>query len=217
MKRLLIFLLCIPSLIFGQTVVIDSYTGGSSSMKIYTSLYVSRGQSFSCSGAYILDSCRFQISRYGSPTGNVYANIYAHSGTFGSSSVPSGTALATSSTLNIASLTTSATWKTFSFTGANAITLSPSTYYVISLFSNNGDASNYLYIKCTSTATNHSGNGCTTADGSSWASSTYDNNFIVYGHSASSVKKLGSVAQSAIKKAGGEPAADTKKIGGVPD
>ena len=114
-------------------------------------------QSFT-SGGGTLDSVKFYLKKVGSPTGNVYAKIYAHDGTYGVSSVPTGSALATSDALSAASLTTSYVLTTLSFTGANRIELENSTYYVVVLEFSGGDVSNYVGVGQDTSSSSHGGN-----------------------------------------------------------
>ena len=62
------------------------------------------GQSFTGDGG-VLNNCKFYIKKTGSPTGNAYAKIYAHSGTFGISSIPKRAAILSVKPSNIASPT----------------------------------------------------------------------------------------------------------------
>lgn len=50
-----------------------------------------------------LASVEFFIRKQGAPTGNMRVNLYAHSGTFGTSSIPTGTPLAQSDFIDVAS------------------------------------------------------------------------------------------------------------------
>lgn len=125
-------------------VTIDSYINGASTATMYAGAMIAYGQSFTNANDITLDSCAFYLRKYGSPTGSCYAKIYAHSGTFGSSSIPSGSALATSEAFDVSTLTTSFQWITFSFSGANRISLSSSTYYVIIVTFNGGGLSNFV-------------------------------------------------------------------------
>jgi hypothetical protein len=61
------------------------------------------GQSFTGNGL-VLNSATFRIIKNNSPTGNIYAKIYAHTGTFGTSSVPTGAALAISAAYDAATV-----------------------------------------------------------------------------------------------------------------
>ena len=68
----------------------DIYAGGNPAV----------GQSFTGNGL-ILNSAEFYLKKKGSPTGNAVVKIYAHSGTYGTSSVPTGSALATSDNFDV--------------------------------------------------------------------------------------------------------------------
>jgi len=114
-------------------------------------------QSFT-SGGGTLDSVKFYLSKIGSPTGNAVARLFAHSGTYGSSSVPTGSPLATSDTFDVSGLTTSPALITFDFTGDDRITLSSDTYYVVTLYYTGGDWDNVVLLGRRETSCSHSGN-----------------------------------------------------------
>ena len=115
------------------------------------------GQSFTGNGATI-GSVMFQLKKVASPTGNAVAKIYAHSGTFGSSSVPTGTALATSDNFDVATLTTSLALSTLTFSGGNQITLTNGTNYVVTLEYSGGDSNNYIQLTRDTSSPTHAGN-----------------------------------------------------------
>jgi len=75
----------------------------------------------------------FYMKKTGSPAGLITAKIYAHSGTFGTSSIPTGPALATSEPISHNELTTSMALISFNFTGANRINLVNGTKYILAL------------------------------------------------------------------------------------
>lgn len=89
-----------------------------------------RAQSFTGDGNRIL-YVRLYLSPFGAPTGNITVAICAHSGTFGTSSVPTGAALAASDPVDAATLGASPAWVDFAFTGANQITLAEGTKYTL--------------------------------------------------------------------------------------
>jgi hypothetical protein len=92
------------------------------------------------------------------PTGTLNVMIYAHSGTYGTSSIPTGAALATSDDYDVSLLTVGTyTDVTVNFSGANRITLSASTNYVVAVEYTGGDATNYVHVEGDATGT-HSGN-----------------------------------------------------------
>ncbi len=110
MKTIIIITLCVLSnIVIGQTIV-DSYS--ESNLTSYSSIhqYSSKrydGQSFTCGVTVTLSECKFYLNKYNSPTGNCYALIYAHTGTYGTSGVPTGGELATSDAVNVANISTS--------------------------------------------------------------------------------------------------------------
>lgn len=96
--------------------------------------YLLQGQCFKTPDdgvSYTLDSSKFYLANHGSMTGTIRAVIKAHSGTYGSTGKPTGSVLATSDSVNLNTLTSDPTFGlvTFSFTGANRITLTPNTPY----------------------------------------------------------------------------------------
>src|SRR5690348_15362400 len=94
----------------------------SSNQALRSGSTIKAGQSFVGDGS-VLSFIYALLSKTGVPTGNVVACIYAHSGTYGTSSVPTGSPLATSDPLDVSTLTTTRTIKPLVFSGANKITL----------------------------------------------------------------------------------------------
>jgi len=90
-----------------------------------------------------------------SAAGNVVAKLYAHSGTFGTSSVPTGGAVATSDNVSISSLTSS--YQTVEFKFSTPFELVASTNYALSV-EYTGDASNYLHVRGLASSGTHAGN-----------------------------------------------------------
>ena len=114
-------------------------------------------QSFTGTGG-ILSSCQFYLKKSGSPTGNAVAKIYAHSGTFGTSSIPTGAALATSDNFDVSTLTTSFALTTFTFSNnANWFTLVNATNYVVAI-EYTGTSSDFIQIGYDGSAPGHGGN-----------------------------------------------------------
>lgn len=114
-------------------------------------------QSFTGDGG-ILDSAVFTLRKTGTPTGYAYAKIYAHTGTFGTNSLPTGASLAISDGYEISNLTESYQLITFNFSGANKITLTDGTKYVVVIEWSNGDVSNYVHVGADYSSPSHSGN-----------------------------------------------------------
>lgn len=181
--------------------IIDSYTGATTDNNImfYNGGVSEDGQSFSCGGNYTLDSCVFKISKSGTPTGNYYAQLYSHTGAYGSTGDPD-TLLATSEALDAANLSTTPTDKTFAFSGANRVSMSATYYYIVVKYLG-GDASNMVMVRdCYATHT-HSGCEAYKVGGGAWSNSTAaDIYFIVYGNPVP-LPKSGLIIAQAIKRA----------------
>jgi hypothetical protein len=170
--------------------LIDSYgeTNGAAAWTLYNGSDTYCGQSFTNTGTITIDGAKFYLRKIGSPTGNIYVKIYAHTGTYGVSSKPTGAALATSDPVDISTLTTSNQLISFTFSGSNRITLNPSTYYVIQVNYSGGNSSNYLMVASDGSSPTHSGNASTSTDGSTWTSyNSYDTCFYIYSGTLSKV------------------------------
>jgi hypothetical protein len=140
------------------------------------------GQSFTTTSSIVLDSCSFYLSSVGTPSGNVTAQVFAHTGTYGTSSKPTGAVLATSNVINANTISGTYSLITFNFSAGNRITLSATTHYCILVSFSNGDGSNYLLVYYTFPTGTASGNKFYSTDGSSWTlNATQDTAFNVYG------------------------------------
>lgn len=139
------------------------------------------GQTFTPESTSILSSCEFYLKKTGSPTGNIVAKLYNHTGTWGSSGKPTGSALATSNSIDVSTIGTSYGLLSFTFP-VEYITLLD-TKYCISLEYSDGSAGNYISVGLDHSSPTHQGNLYTTNIGSSTYStySTYDAPFYVYG------------------------------------
>ena len=120
-------------------------------------------------------------------TGNLYAKIYAHTGTYGTSSLPTGPALATSNAVAISSIIDGLVGfelVTFTFSGANQISLAANTKYVFVLQNTSTAIADTVTLGIDSSGS-HSGNSGTYDSGtSSWSAvATRDHCFYVYGSS----------------------------------
>jgi MYXO-CTERM domain-containing protein len=76
-----------------------------------------------------LDSAEFYLANWMGSTGNAYAYLYAVSGTFGSDSVPTGPALATSAPRDVSTIGSTNQWVGFRFD--NTVALVAGQHYVI--------------------------------------------------------------------------------------
>jgi hypothetical protein len=86
------------------------------------------------------------LRKTGSPTGNITAVLYAHTGTFGTTGTPTGTALATSDALSAASVATVDTEYTFTFSGVNQYSMTAGTNYWLSIEFSGGSTSNKIGV-----------------------------------------------------------------------
>ena len=132
------------------------------------SAYPMHYQSFT--GKYILTSCKFYFKKVGSPTGSMTARLYAHSGTFGTSSIPTGPALAESGSIDVSTLSgTTKALITFNFTGANRYKMVDGTKYCIVIYYDGGNSSNYVEFAIDTSSPTHGGNrGWYTQSTSTW-------------------------------------------------
>ena len=103
------------------------------------------------------------LKKVGSPTGNIVAKIYAHTGTFGSSGTPTGGALATSVNVDVSKLLT--TYGTFEFGFDTQTLLAASTNYFVTFEYSGGDGSNYVDVQGLATTGTHAGNRAQNAGG----------------------------------------------------
>jgi hypothetical protein len=149
------------------------------------STHSAQGQSFNqtLSTNHKITSCKFYLERVGSP-GYMVAALYAHSGTYGSSSVPTGSALATSDPVDGTSVSNSAyELITFSFNSSQQYTMVANTYYCIAVQAYNGtwdNSGNYMNVGAKSSGT-HPGNYFSYYS-SAWSYvASYETCFYVYG------------------------------------
>jgi len=171
-------------------VIVDSYSesncGGYYQMSSNADDSMGCGQSFTGDGG-VLNSVKFYLKKITSITGTAYVKIYAHTGTFGTSSLPTGSALAISDVFDVSTLTTSFQLITFTFTGAEKITLTNETKY-IATFEYQDDGTNVMAFGVDYTG-NHNGNFCRSIeDLVSWEvnNPAHDACFYVYGESYAS-------------------------------
>jgi hypothetical protein len=127
------------------------------------------GQSFTGNGAE-LTGVRFWLKRTDSDdslTGNVTAKLYAHSGTFGTSSVPTGSALVSSTTITAQDVPTYAYLPIDFLFNISGQTLTGATHYVVTIEYAGGSATHYLMVGCDASSPTHAGNSCSYAG--SWS------------------------------------------------
>jgi len=133
----------------------------------------SMGQSFtSPSGAYEITEIQVQGLRTNSPAGNITAHIYAHSGTFGVSGIPTGSSLGSSDGVLMSGISTSLGTTTFSFSTPYELTASTNYFFVLAAPDATPSSNNYQFWGKTPSAC--SGNNAYSS-GASWsAQAAYD-------------------------------------------
>lgn len=136
---------------------VDKYveSNQNTSLSISDASIVGRGQSFTGNGDY-LTKATFYLNKFGSPTGFARAHVYAHSGTFGTSSIATGNPLASSDFLDVSTLTGSLVLTDFLFDGT--VQMINTTKYVITIEYNQGGASNFIRAGADNSSPTHGGN-----------------------------------------------------------
>jgi hypothetical protein len=90
------------------------------------------GQSFTTlTSSYKITSVVFIGYKVGNPTGKAFAVLYAHSGVYGNSSIPTGSPLATSDGFDMSTLADSDRNITFTFNASQQYTMQATTHYCI--------------------------------------------------------------------------------------
>jgi hypothetical protein len=162
----------------GSAVVADSYSETHFTTETDYGSGSSFGQSFTAIDGTV-DSAKFYLKQNGGLTGDLVAHIYAHSGTFGTSSVPIGAPLATSAPVDAATLGTSYSLVTFVFD--NTVSLAGGQAYVLVLDAVNSTGS-YTWVRLErSGIPGHPGNLSSNMGGGGWnAYAIFDIPFYVY-------------------------------------
>jgi hypothetical protein len=106
--------------------------------------------------AQYLTRAFFDLKKVLAPTGNLTCKLYTHSGTYGTSSEPTGAALATSVNIDVSKLTTS--YQTVEVGFDTQYEMAASTYYCLAVEYTGGDASNYVHVKGLASSGTHGGN-----------------------------------------------------------
>lgn len=144
------------------TVLVDSYS--ETNQNTYRAVYGGDGrygQSFKGDGS-ILKSCKFYLSSliydHNHNWGTCHARLYAHTGVYGTSSMPTGDPLAISDSVAIASLPALPAFALFTFNFSDGIKLESNVPYCIMFTYIGGTSLNYPCVGLDNTAPTHSGN-----------------------------------------------------------
>lgn len=158
----------------------------------------SRAEIFTITESYVLSSASVYLLRIGSPTGTVDLVIRSISGTPGSTAIPV-TTLATSSNKDVSTVATSYTLYNFTFTGGNAITLTPGSYALVVRGDNcTGLGGNLLETPSVGEGGLYAGNKADRASSSdTWSADEFDDMFFyVFGDSATTTSTSSSTSTS---------------------
>jgi len=167
--------------------IVDSYSEANQSVygaiqKVHpsdTNDLSSRGQSLTGDGTKLY-SCKFYLKVGAGSPGNLIARLYAHSGTFGTSSLPTGSALDSSGTIAASGI--GGSFALVEFTGFSGYMLVDGTKYCIALEAYDGtwDSSNCVHIGADTPSPTHGGNAFNYKN-SAWVTApTTDLIFYVY-------------------------------------
>lgn len=125
-------------------------------------------------------AAKIYLKKYGSPANAlIICALYAHTGAYGSTGVPTGTPLVESSGIISGTLTTSYVLYTFGFP---PVTLAANTNYVLVVFikvAQTINATNYVIVGRDNSSPSHGGNGGK-YDASAWAAESPDMVFYLY-------------------------------------
>ena len=165
--------------------LIDSYSEANVDDTLNGKKYI--GQTFTSPGGYLLDSAKFYLKRGTALTGNIYALLYALTGTPGTDAVPTGSILATSDAVAASSVGAAYALIEFTFSGAERVELAAQDYGIC-YYLESGNTSDSLLGFDASSAT-HGGNVFwSVTDGTTWdkLGAGFDAAFYVYGADAAS-------------------------------
>lgn len=184
--------------------LLDSYVEAnqSNTYNLYTGSNTGLAQSFltpNDGNNHSLYSVKFYIKKTGSPTGNATAKLYNISGSFGTTSVPTGAVLATSNTLDVSSLTTSFQLIEMLFPVGQQYSMVANTNYTIVLEYTGGDGSNNVNFGGDDTSPTHAGNLSAYFGGSWTAYSGIDSIFYLYYEDAQSSSSSLSYASNSFE------------------
>ena len=133
----------------------DTDTGGA--FQLGNATIIGQSQSFANGTSnQFATRVRVNLRKFGLPTGDITAVLYAHSGTFGTSSIPTGAALATSNAYDASILTT--TYVEYEFAFTTPYEMVASTQYVVAIEHAVIDGSNYIEVDGLASSGSHAGN-----------------------------------------------------------
>lgn len=164
----------VDSLYFDPVVESAKITG-----RAFSTTTTNYGQTFLPSRELIVTAARFLMRRVGSPSGNVGASITQHTGTFGSSGVPTGSSMWQGSVI-ASTIPTSWTWVTLPTTSISTLHqgFNSNDPYCVFVSHNSSTATNYVEVASVSHV--HNGNGFSFSS-PTYTAQSYDIPFQVIG------------------------------------
>jgi len=162
--------------------------------------FTETGQAITLTTQTIITSVKFYLKRVTAPTGNLYAMIYAATGTVGTNAIPTGSALATSDAVDSSGI--GVVYALVTFTFSTPYLASAGDYCIVI----NGDnvLNQPIYVGRDSSTPTHEGNGNYKFQGSWYSWSTVDTCFYLYGnpnlqcYSEDTIKTQGAYSLKAI-------------------
>jgi hypothetical protein len=141
------------------------------------------GQTWTADFGALLGKVGFYIGKVGTPTAeNIVVEIYEITGTYGTNSKPTGSAIATSDRIATVDIPAGPGYVDFTFSGANRISLIAGHQYAAMLRELSGAVSNCITIYYDSSSPTHDGNYFTWNGSTYTTDSTLDFNFRVYSY-----------------------------------
>lgn len=135
----------------------DSYAGTGSDFVVDNATITGAAQSFANGAtAMFVTKVAVKMKAVASPTGNVTASIYSHTGTFGSTGTPNAIVGSASDAVDAADIASA--YQTVIFQFSTPVPLAASTNYFLVIEHPNGDGTNYLHIQGLATSGAHAGN-----------------------------------------------------------
>ncbi len=167
--------------ITGSIGIIDSYSESNADGASNLNTAGKNAQAFYVSATQVLYSASFYNDMSGTVDTNVWAEVYAVSGTPGTDAVPTGTVLAVSDAVPSLSISGQSLY-TYQFSGANRITLTGGTWYAIANYADSGAVGNCVRNYRDTTSSTHAGNSSLFSSGA-WSATgaAFDRIFYVYG------------------------------------
>lgn len=140
-----------------ESTIESSCADAGSDFQVANATIIGQAQAFANGvNAQYLTRVRLKMKRTGSPTGNLVAKLYAHAGVFGTDSIPTGAALATSVNFDVSKLTTA--YLEYEIAFLTQYEMAASTNYVIAFEHAIIDGANYVQIQGLATTGTHAGN-----------------------------------------------------------